>query len=280
MNETEPLLFGLFIDDWKNLASIFVAPAIGLSAAYLLGADLLKVPFVATDVPYKIPRRMLALLAIVLCFAASLTNACWLTLRTYSGPNPSVDEFLLTFFRPLETTEKDWLIKIGGEPVVDAVLSIDEFDVRSDLRVFVNNVRVFGSYQDCIWTFQCRNEDRSKEKNDFAEFLKARKEPILNETLYPPDKLNKLGEPISLLSSLRSGLNYIDVFSNNSGLTGCHIKGLLAFTMLSGKVNTIVFNIDDGARTGDPFRTIRQSGTYRTCDQFRLPANIHLGGSR
>lgn len=65
MTPTEPLLFSLLADDWKDLASFFVTPTIGISVAYLLGADLLKVPFISTDVPYKIPGRILAIFTLL-----------------------------------------------------------------------------------------------------------------------------------------------------------------------------------------------------------------------
>jgi hypothetical protein len=276
MTDIEPLLFNLFVDDWKNLASFFVAPSIGLAVAYLLGADLLKIPFVSTEVPYKIPRQMLAVLATSLCFIAALTNACWLTLRTYSGPNPNVSEFTDSFFRPLEKDERDWLKKVGSEPVVDASLVIEAFDVRSDLRIFINNVRVFGSYQDCVWKFECRTNDQSAAQQALISHIQRRH---VDDNLYPANKLNRLPLTIPLLNALRTGLNYIDVFSNNSGLIGCHVKATLVFKMLSGQVNPLTFNIVDGTRTRVPYRTIKQSATYRTCDQFRLPTLITLRAS-
>jgi hypothetical protein len=272
MAETEPLLFGLLADDWKNLASFFVTPAIGLSVAYLLGADLLKVPFVSTDVPYKIPGRILAALACALCLTAAFTVTGWLTLRLYAGPRPAVQEFQDTFFRPQRSEEKAWLQNIAVEAVADAYLILDEFYIRSDLRIFVNNSRVFASYRDCAWQFECRPDDQTSMQNRVAPLV----DRLVDHNLYPTSNLNRLPHPIRLYAYLRPGLNFIDVFSNNSGLGACHVKGRIVFSMLSGKDETVDFEIANGVSQKNPFRTIPESGSFRTCDQFRLPASIAM----
>ena len=64
-------LFGLSPDDWKNLASFIVTPAVALAAVYVFGIDLLKIPFVETEVPYKLSTRTASLFAILLCFFSS-----------------------------------------------------------------------------------------------------------------------------------------------------------------------------------------------------------------
>jgi hypothetical protein len=268
---------GLQADDWKNLASFFVTPAIGLAAAYLLGADLLKVPFVSTEVPYKVPERILGGFALVLCLVAAFTTSCWLTLRTYSGPRPNVELFLQTFFRPLSEKENKWLEHVSAEPVVDATLVLEAFDVRTDLRILVNNSRVFASYRECAWRFECESSDETVARHVLLLEIGERQ---FDENLYPADKLNRLPLPIPLLPKLRTGLNYIDIFSNNSGLTGCHVKGHLAFRLMSGAEETVDFEITDGVPSQyNYYRMISQSNYYRVCDQIRLPANIRLRSS-
>lgn len=272
MMPAEPSLFSLLTDDWKNLASFFVTPAIGISVAYLLGADLLKVPFIATDVPYKIPGRILAIFAFALCLLASFSAAAWLTLRVYPGPLPNVDNFNQTFFRPLNDQETSWLQNITVEPVADAYLILDEFYNRSDLRIFVNNSRVFASYRECAWQFQCKNDDQSVEQERVSGLV----DHMVDSNLYPTNHLNKLPLSIRIFQHLRPGQNYIDVFSNNSGLGSCHVKARIVFSLLSGKDESVSFEIKDGAAIVNSFRTISQSGSFRTCDQFRLPAAISL----
>src|SRR5665213_1867959 len=212
MVESEPLLFNLSVDDWKNLSSVLITPAIALSVAYLLGADLLKVPFVETDVPYRIPRRILATFSITLFFLASLTVAVWLTLRLYPGPNSDVKEFENTFFRPLDEPERSWLRRLSDEPVVEATLILNSYDGRSDLRIFANNSRVFGTYQDCIWVFQCKTTDESTLQQSTIKVMNG---VDLDYGLYPISKLNTLPLPIALRDKLRQGMNFIDIFSNN-----------------------------------------------------------------
>jgi hypothetical protein len=271
MTESEPLLFNLSVDDWRNLASFFVAPGIALSVAYLLGADLLKIPFVATEVPYKIPKRMLAVLAVGLCFVASFTNASWLTLRLYSGPDPDVTEFTKSFFRALDGAERDWLRRISLEPVLQAEFVLEAYDGRSDLRVFANSSRIFGTYQDCIWRFQCTESAQEALQQSTKQAVEGHH---INYDLYPISEPNKLPLRRSFRDKLRPGLNFIDVFSNNSGLVGCHVKVSLIFTMKSGGIEKQTFEVVDGARTSIPYRTIPQSASFRACDQFRLPVMV------
>ncbi|MDH2346846.1 hypothetical protein [Bradyrhizobium sp. SSUT77] len=273
MAQTEALLFGLLADDWKNLASFFVTPAIGLSVAFLLGADLLKIPFVSTDVPYKIPGRILAALACALCLVAAYTVASWLTLRLYPGPRPDVEGFKASFFHRERDEEASWLRRIAAEPVTEAYLVLDDFYNRSDLRIFVNNSRVFASYRECAWQFECKKDDQSQ----LREKVSALVDPLIDHNLYPTDTLNRLPLPIDLYPYLRAGVNFIDVFSNNSGLGACHVKGRIVFSMLSGKDEAFEFEIKNVVADEDSFRTIRQSGSFRTCDQFRLPASITMG---
>jgi hypothetical protein len=190
----------------------------------------------------------------------------------YPGPLPNVENFNQTFFRPLNDQENSWLKNIMAEPVADAYLILDEFYNRSDLRIFVNNSRVFASYRECAWQFECKKDDQSAAQ----ERVSALVLPIVDSNLYPTNHLNKLPLAIRIFGQLRPGLNYIDVFSNNSGLGSCHVKARIVFSMLSGKDESVDFEIRDGAATVNPFRTISQSGSFRTCDQFRLPVAISL----
>jgi hypothetical protein len=82
-------LFGLSAEDWRNIASFIVTPAFGFAAAYVFAIDLVKLPFSATDVPYKIPTRAIAMIAGTLCFSASFATAVWITLKVYQAADPS-----------------------------------------------------------------------------------------------------------------------------------------------------------------------------------------------
>jgi hypothetical protein len=272
-------LFGLSPDDWKNLASFFVTPAVALAAVYVFGIDLVKIPFVQTEVPYKLSTRTVSFLAILLCFFSSLATAIWLTLRVFPGPKPAVDKFLEQFFRPLTSDEIAWAASLEGKKISSANFLLTSYDGRSDLRVFVNNHRVFGTHVDCVWQYQCRepaNETTTQEE------VIAKSKGMTLDHLFDANASSNLPAvnqlPISrdFMSDLHSGINYIDIFSNNSGFVGCRVEFSVEFVTDAGQHYAHAFGIRDSTLTTVPYRTIPEERTFSTCDQIRIPAKITL----
>lgn len=275
-------LFGLLPDDWKNLASLFVTPAIALSAVYIFGIDLVKIPFVDTEVPYKISTRLTSLLAIVLGFFSSFATAAWLTLKVSTGPKPAVDVFTEQFFRPLLSDEMAWEATIKGKKIQSAILNLTDYDGKSHFRIFVNNHRLFGTHFDCMWKFQCKDENRPNLVVPLKDFLSdttgMKLNPLFNSKSYSSVMTPANNLPISrdFKQLLHNGINYIDVFSTNSGFTGCKVDFDIDFTDTSGARYGHNFTIWDGEFTKVPFRTIPEERTAATCDQFRITIQVDL----
>lgn len=90
----------------KPAASLMFSPAVAMAAIYLFGVDLTKLPFLPTDIPYRVPTKFVQVIAISLSFSFSLSFAAWLGLRLHDGPKPDIDGFMQQFFRELSRDEK------------------------------------------------------------------------------------------------------------------------------------------------------------------------------
>jgi hypothetical protein len=264
-------LFGLSSEDWGTLASFFVSPAIGLAAVYLLGADLLKLPFVSPDVPYRVPAKIIRNVALGLCLLCGGLISIWLTLRLYPGPGPAVDKFSEEFFRPPTEQERAWLEELRHKKILTAKVVIHEYDRLSDLRIFVNGFRLFGSHVDCAWRFQCNNQEVDASR-DLDEFLKVASGHSFRYADYKA--LNSLPIERYFTDLIRAGLNYIDIFSNNSGVGKCKVALSIEFTTPIPPALSQHFNIKSDDLNTNPYRTTPESGTYRTCDQRRLAFEV------
>jgi len=267
-------LSSLSAEDWRNIASFVVTPAFAFAAAYVFAVDLVKIPFASTDVPYKIPTRAIAMIAFTFCFSASFATAVWITLKVYPGPEPGITEFRHQFFRPLTTDEQAWVRPVEKSEISRAVLILEEYDGSSDFRVFVNNRRLIGTYVDCMWKFQCSPETEHAH-DDVA--IKAETDAAgvrINSYLFPfPD--TRRG-PLDLLPYLRPGTNYVDLFSNNSGVRSCQSTVKIMFTDRDNHEIAHEFQISDGHMTITPYRTIPELPAFRTCDQIRIRLRVRL----
>ena len=233
MGEAE--LFELQLEDWKSLASLLFSPAVAMVAIYLFGVDLTKLPFIPAEIPYRPPVSFVRAAAILLSFLFTLSMSVWLTLRVYAGPLPDVESFMHQFFRALSSEEVQWQSQANAVGVNKGRISLLEYDGYSDLRVYVNSVRIFGTHIDCMLVSQCN-------------LLPIYREFSLNS----------------------NSTNYIEIFLNNSGIGDCNVSlGVELFAPSGGSFSN-VFHVTSERSDFHRYETIPEYSSYRTCDQIRL----------
>jgi hypothetical protein len=153
----------------------------------------------------------------------------------YAGPLPDAEGFMHQFFRDLSRDEAQWQTQANAARVNKGRISLLEYDGYSDLRVYVNSVRVFGTHIDCMFVSQCG-------------LLPISREFSLNS----------------------SSMNYIEIFSNNSGIGDCNVALEVELFGPSGDTFSKVFHITSGQSDYQRYETIPEYTSYRTCDQIRL----------
>jgi hypothetical protein len=259
-------LFGLTIDDWKNFASLLLSPVVGITIIYILGVDLVKIPFLSIDVPYRIPVRFVQASTGLLGMLFALSVSAWLTLRLYEGPRPHVESFKKHFFRQLSDDEAAWLKRANELGVVGGRLSILDYDGKSDVRVFADNVRVFGTHVDCVAIYQC-GHGRAPNLAELEQTYNLK----LNTNVYPLEVANYIPfEREFKLRADRGKHSYIDIFVNNSGLGTCRVSMSIELYLADGTKSKMWFTFSDRDNFA-LYRTERNNPSYRICDQVRLP---------
>jgi hypothetical protein len=263
------ILFGLPIEDWKSLASLLTAPAFAMAAIYIFGVDLVNLPFLAVDVPYRVPPRLVRWAAFILVFFLSMTLAIWLTLRIHKGPRPDVDDFLHQFFRDLSREEATWLHAARQRGVVGGRIKLIEYDGSSSARVFVNNNRVFGTHFDCQAIYQCR----LSEHPSLAELQRDINKVRLND-VFPLRAENRLPLIRDFSSYIRGDeTNFIDILASNSGIGGCDILFEVELDGPNGERFSQRFQILSSRHNFERYKTIDVYGSYRLCDNIRIQLN-------
>jgi hypothetical protein len=260
------ILFGLPIEDWKSLASLLTAPAFAMAAIYIIGVDLVKLPFLAIDVPYRVPPRLVQWTAFVLVFILSMTLAIWLTLRTHTGPRPDTEGFLHQFFRDLSAEEAAWLHATRQRGVVGGRIKLLEYDGRSGARVYVNNKRIFGTHVDCLAIYQCR-------PNAFPSLaeLQSQINKVRLNDIFPFNAEHRLPLIREFSSHLRQGeSNIIDILASNSGVGACNIVLEIELDGPGGERSSRRFQILSSSHDDKRYKTIDVYASYRVCDNVRL----------
>ena len=260
-------LFNFTIEDFKNLASLLFSPAVALAAIYLFGVDLVKLPFIPTNIPYRVPARAVQVSALSLSFLFGLTLSAWFTLRLYEGPQPDVRGFMQQYFRAVTADENAWLKEAHRLGIVGGRLIVKDYDGVSDVRVFVNGVRVFGTQVDCMARHQCR-KDTSPNRPQFDEQSRQFK---LNTNVYQLHESNNLPLERTFTKLLRRGLtNYIEMVVNNSGIGDCKVNLAIELVTSSGEKKAKEFYFSDDPHDSERYQTIAENGSYRVCDRIRV----------
>ncbi|WP_143750511.1 MULTISPECIES: hypothetical protein [unclassified Mesorhizobium] len=238
-------LFYLPIEDWQRLASLCFSPAVGIGAIYLFGVDLATLPFMPAEIPYRPPVQFVRAAALFLSFLFTLSLSAWLTLRLYAGPLPDVEAFKHQFFRDLSTEEAKWLQQANNIGVNGGQISLVRYDGYSDVRVFVNNVRIFGTHADCVFYRQCG-----------------------------PNSL-----PYRFSFTTKPGSeNHIEIFVDNSGVSSCNVSIDVELNTANGDHLSKPFSTTSSNHDYLRYETVLENISYRTCDQIQLvlkPGSSH-----
>ncbi len=152
-------LFTFGIDDWRSFMFAALAAGSGYAIVYVLGLDSDRIPLVQADHKYKVPVWFLGITAGGLSLSFAFCLAAYLTL-TFATDRPSVAEFKRTFFRPTSSSLEEWLAEVSRtKEISKAYVMINTYDGNSNFSIFANNRRVFATYIDCVFIFQCINKE-------------------------------------------------------------------------------------------------------------------------
>jgi hypothetical protein len=251
----------LGVDDaiWLTTATWLAAPAFGLVCLYVLRIELKKIPFVAFDHSFTVPKSFIACLAVLFAFAFAFCSAVALSLKNATRA-PHQAEFLASFFRPLSSPEKEWISEVESSLIKRGFVQITSYDGDSDLIVLVNSRRLFGTHVDCIGPHQCSSATRFAAHPSFK----------IDSRFANYSDPNPLGR-IWAMNELRSGLNKIDIIAGNSGKGGCKGSITVGFETKGGNVIKRAIEIRDGvADSIKNYGTRSENGSYRLCDRVRL----------
>lgn len=187
MNAT---LAGFTESEFRSFALTLLVPALGYATLFMLNVPLSKLPGVSIEHKYRVPWWLLPFVTLALMFAVGFLATAYLTLHFHTVA-PDRAAFEKNYHDQIDLAEK-----LEMPPVAQGdslTLHIDKFERLSDLRVYVNNISVFGTHYGCIFR----------------------------------DKCNIPLPPIDLSAQLRLDTNRIDIHLENSGVNLCYMIGEL-----------------------------------------------------
>ena len=123
-------------------------------------------------------------------------------------PPPPLQPFVRQYFWAATADDNVWLEEAQRLGIVGGRLIVKDYDGVSDVRVFVNGIRIFGTQVDCMARHQCR-KDTSPNRSEFDEQSRQFK---LNTTVYQLHDSNNLPLERTFTKMLRRGLtNYLEM---------------------------------------------------------------------
>jgi hypothetical protein len=284
----EPEILGLSASTLTGFVQSLITPALGFAFLYLMQLQLPKLPHLPDGVVYKPPLWVLPLFAHGSMFAvAGLASAAFFlgVLRdTQQSPAVGAELFL---HRDLETKDPS---------LADVTFALASYDGFSDFRVLVNGYQVFGSYRDCVTSFQCKPKDDAKAREELAAFKELR---LSGGSIYDTTRLNPLGERVSLKHHLAAGRNHIEIISTNSGTGGCEATAEIALHMPSRQPKAHLLRIlphagprpppkrdltadeafhavDNASEPGlvEPYKTLKKERRNAVCERIRIVMHL------
>jgi hypothetical protein len=280
----EPQLFGLSPSQYLHFANLLFLPTIGFVFLFLQGIPLKKIPLIETG-DYVPPRWTLSLFAIGCVFLLILSTTIGVALRLFTK---GADE--QTLINQYHREDRLDLPNNLGT-ITDAKLILEEYDQRSNFRIFVNGYRVFGSFSDCRLESQCRLR---KSSEDLDGILRDRKELLDGiPSNFHLRRTYELPYAQTILSFLTTGDNFIDIVSEHSGVENCKLETKIEFVLEKGSFSyfaliqhapggphkdgpenarVVVFNSagKPSAKEIEPYRTLFANPSYRLCERIRL----------
>lgn len=146
----EAELLGLTESQYGHIAGLLLGPALGFAFLFLLSLPLKKLPFLAVDADFKPPEWVVPVFAITLVFLFFFFLVTTASLSSFKS-HPDKEGFLTTFIK-----ERKLNIERREGRLYRAEVTIAHYDQYSNLEIVVNGHRVFGSFSDCLMSYQCR----------------------------------------------------------------------------------------------------------------------------
>ena len=290
----EPEALGLGSSQYQQFAASLVTPALGFVFLFLLGLQLKKLPFVDALQDYKPPAWVLPTFAVGSLFSLSLFIFITFFLN-FMRASPSIDDAINTFskVRPIKV-ESNY-----GE-LQYAAFTLSDYDGSSNFRIIVNGYRMFGSSSDCMLSYQCKAQTSAT----VPIFNEAQKIPIKDNSIYHIHSLNVLPVTREIKDHLVSNnSNFIDIFSENSGLGDCRLNVLFSYSFANQSMTyRVIINSEIGeeilTKTGydtvntffskgpkvgvdtdqvqliPVYKTLSSEVTNRVCERIRLQLDL------
>lgn len=192
------------------ILSAFGLPAVVLAFLYCAKMRITKIPG-GFDVDAEPKDWMLPLFAIACISVTVLVGSTylWSTLNTVEVDHSGHTSFYSTHI--LDPSDK---------PVKNISISISRYDGNSNLRIFANGYRVFSTSSDCAFSYQCSsNPYSSLSESEFA-FASGLRDESVRSIL----RENALPIRMNISHLMLSGINDIEILSDNAGTGGCKIR--------------------------------------------------------
>ncbi len=257
-----PTLFGFSESQLFAATGTLVAPVLAYLVLYVIGGAIKSVSFMSVELRAKIPSIALPLVTIFLASLMALFLSAALALK-YLAPSPPVNDFNSQFHQNIGLLLPDGNQAL--EDIVYAEITLSEIEQLSNIRVFVNQRRLFGSGYHCRMIYQCNEQHPQTEQLALRAVAAA---SGLNNFLYPRDPYF-LPIRLSFLEHLVEGQNTVDIHIENSGLNYCNLQGSLVLEFSNGRIVEHEISVFGNA-SWDRYRTWPTNNSYAVCDRARV----------
>jgi hypothetical protein len=228
-------LFGITSKDFLTTAQAIIAPMLGFMFLFLLSLPLKKLPIIDVS-DYRPPSWVLPLFAIGSFYMVAFCLSAAFILVNFSV-SPSINRFKQSY---------DLVRRFAPSPaqVQAASITIQEYDGLSNFRIYVNGYRVFGSSSNCVMEYQCKKAGDVTADRSFRELqsLKA-----IDASIYHIHRLYSLPHTEDISGLFVSGINLLEIHSEDSRLGDCHLEVDFTFATAGDKS---VFTIEISPNTG------------------------------
>jgi hypothetical protein len=184
--------------------------------------------------------------------------------------------------------------------VRSAVISIEDYDGESDLRVVVNGYIPFSSSTNCMMSYQCKPHGANIAP-EARQLLQG--QALDHVSLFRVKQTYELPVHLDVTNFLMPGTNFLDIISGNTGVGSCRVGIRTAISDGSGTTNDVQTSILDAegnsldvradAKAQEAFfsayraagasleptehpiyRTLESNPSYRLCQRIRMLVHI------
>jgi hypothetical protein len=265
----DPQLFGFLSIDYFRFAQTLLVPTLGFMFLYFLRLPLRKLPIISDATDYAPPPWLLPMFALGSLFLFCLSLSIGLFLVTERARAP-IDDFVASYHR---IRDVEWLSN-ADDPLTAVDISVDQFQIVSDVRIFVNGYRIFGSSSNCMAWFQCKPAGDPEAKMEYSSLWNAKPK---GASILHVGQMFELPHVEPIKYFLTPGLNMIDIGLSNSGLETCSLHTSLIFR--SSKSPDRQYTLDFSSNSGPdaPVRA-KLSDTETFYPISSTPSSFHVCG--